>query len=88
MFCVPIGVDRSEAVPLFREIFESKNSGHGANRYARATIDAFGWVDVELSLRLESRLILARMDAVHRADVDAGGIFGFNAGVSDDERHQ
>ncbi len=69
MFCVPISVDRREAIPLFREIFEGENSGHRANGYAGSAIDAFGRVDVELRLGLEGRFVLARMDAVHGADI-------------------
>src|SRR5439155_24836484 len=85
--CVPIGVDGSEAVPLFREVFQRENSGHGANRYASATIDAFGRVDIKLSLRLESRLILARMDAVHRADIHARGVFCADARLGNHVSH-
>src|ERR1700687_6311581 len=69
LFCVPIGVDRREAISLFGKIFERENSGHRANRYAGATIDAFGRVNVQLRLGLESRFVLAGMDAVHRANV-------------------
>ncbi len=35
----------------------------------------------------ELRFVLARVDAVHRADVHARSVLGIDAGVGDDERH-
>ena len=67
LLCIPVGIDRSEVVPLFREVFERENSGHRTNGYARATIDAFGRMDVKLSFRLERRLVFARMNEIGRA---------------------
>src|SRR6267143_3448343 len=87
LFCIPISVDWREAIPLFREIFERENSGHRANRYASATVDTFGRVDVELSLSLESRFILARMDTVHGADVHASGVFCADARLGNHVSH-
>src|SRR5216684_7548721 len=88
LFCVPIGVDRGEAIPLFREIFERENSGYRANGYAGATINAFGRVDVELRFRLESRFVLAGMDAVHRAHIHASSVFCADAGLGNHVGHQ
>src|SRR5229473_4242670 len=88
LFCVPVSVDRREAIPLFGEIFERENSGHGANRDAGATIDAFRRVDVELGLSLESRLILAGMNAVHRTDIHARGVFCADARLGNHVSHE
>jgi hypothetical protein len=44
-------------------------------------------VDEEHRRLLELGLILPGMDAVNRADVNAGGVFGADAGVGDDEGH-
>src|SRR5258708_37211178 len=71
LFCVPVSVDRREAIPLFGKIFERENSGHRANGDASATIDAFWRVGVELGLSLESRLILTGVETVYRTDIDA-----------------
>src|SRR5262249_17867202 len=60
---------------------------HRAGWYARAAVDAFFRMDIQHDRLREFCFVLPRMDAVHRADVDAGGILRFNARVSDDERH-
>jgi hypothetical protein len=44
-------------------------------------------MDVEHRCLFELGLVLARVNAVDRADVHAGGVFGAYTGVSDDERH-
>jgi hypothetical protein len=87
LFCVPVSVDWREAVPFFREIFEGENSGHWANGDTGATINAFGGVDVELRLSLESRFVLARMDAVHRTDIHTSGVFCADARLGNHVRH-
>src|SRR5712664_1791879 len=79
--------NRREVIPFFGEIFERKNSGHRANGYAGATIDAFGRVDVELRFRLESRLVLAGMDAVHRANIYASSVFCADARLGNHVGH-
>src|SRR5258708_35317887 len=71
LFCVPVSVDRREAIPLFWKIFERENSGHRANGDAIATIDAFCRVDVEMRLSLESRIVLAGVNTVCRTDLNA-----------------
>ena len=58
-----------------------------ARRHAGAAVDALFRMDVQHRRGCELRLVLARVDAVHRADVHAGGVFGFDAGVGDDEWH-
>src|SRR5262245_62241873 len=58
-----------------------------ARRHAGAAIDALIRMDVQHRRLRELGLVLARVDAVHRADVDAGGVLRFNARVGDDERH-
>src|SRR6266852_8622606 len=87
LFCVPIGVDWGEAIPLFRKIFERENSGDRANGYASAAIDAFGRVDVQLRLSLERRFVLARMDAVHRTDIHTRGVFCADARLGNHVSH-
>src|SRR4030095_14649233 len=59
----------------------------GTRRHAGAAVDAFLGMDVEHRRLRELGLVLAWMDAIHRTDVHAGGVLGFNTRVSDDERH-
>src|SRR5216684_2806677 len=87
LFCVPIGVDWREAIPLFGEIFERENGSHRADGNASATIDAFGRMDIQLRLGLERRFVLAGMDAVHRADVHARGVFCADARLGNHVSH-
>ena len=63
------------------------NRGDWTRRNARAAIDTLVWVDVQHRGLLELRLVLPRMDAVHRAHIDARCIFRADAGIGDDERH-
>src|SRR2546425_12437577 len=62
-------------LPLLWQIFERKDGRNGADRHASAAINAFGRMDVKLRLALEIRFVLARMDAIHRADIHARGVF-------------
>jgi len=82
-----IRVNGSVALPLLRQILESKNSGHRANRNACATIDAFHGVDIKLRDAFEAGLILARVNAIYRANVHARGILGAGAGFGDYVSH-
>src|SRR5260370_8018842 len=75
LFCVPIGVNGRETIPLFRQILEGKNGGHRADRDASSTIDTFGGMDIQLCLTLEIPFILARMNAVPRADIHTNALF-------------
>jgi hypothetical protein len=60
---------------------------HRTSRHAAPAIDALVRMDVEHRARRELGFVLARMDAVDGANVDAGGIFRADARVGDDERH-
>ena len=51
----------------------------GAFRLAHAAIDAF--------VRMDDQHVLALVEAVYRADLNAIGIFAFDAGFSDDVSH-
>src|SRR5256885_14399338 len=84
---VPIRVDRRIALPLFRQVFQRENRGHRADRHARAAIDAFRGIDVQLLLGFMLRLVLAGVDAIHRAHIHAGGVLGADARFGDDVSH-
>jgi 6-pyruvoyl-tetrahydropterin synthase len=83
LFSVVGGVLGGELRPLLRQVVERENRRHGAHRDAGAAVDALHRVDVEHLGLGEVGLVLLRMDAIDRAGVDAGGIFGSNARFSD-----
>src|ERR671922_890523 len=84
---VPVGVDGREAGPFLRQILESKNGGHGGKRDAGAAIDAFRRGGVQLRFRGKLRLIFARVDAIHRADIHTGGVFCADARLGNHVSH-
>jgi hypothetical protein len=81
LFCKKVRVDRSVTLPFFREIFEGKNRSHRANRHARSAIDTFRGIDEQLLYPFVVGLILARVNAVDRANVNARGVFGADTGL-------
>src|SRR5580704_16166738 len=81
LFRVILRIHRREALPLFRQILQSKNRRHRANRHARAAIDALRGINKKLLHALMVRLIFARVDTIDRADVHAGCIFRADAGL-------
>jgi hypothetical protein len=83
----PIGIHRRKACPLLGQILQSKNRRHGANGNARAAVDAFIRMNIELLFGLEARFVLARVNAIHRADIHAGSVFRSNARLRDYIRH-
>jgi len=60
---------------------------HRARGHAGAAIDALFRMDEEHRRLLELGFVFARVDAIHRADVYACGVFRADAGVGDDEGH-
>src|SRR3990170_2319819 len=85
---VVVGVPLRELGPLLRQIFQHEDGGHRTDGDAGAAVDALLRVDVEHRLLLKVGLILAGMDAVHRADIDAGGVLGSDAGLSNHVGHK
>src|SRR5580700_10531256 len=74
-------------MPLLRQVFQSEDRGHRADRNAGAAVDAFRGINIELCDLFILRLILARVDAIAGTDVDAGGVFCADAGLSDYVSH-
>src|SRR5262249_49974653 len=74
LLCVVVRIARCKRLPLFRQVLHRENCRDWANRNARAAIDAFCRIDVELRHALMRRLILARVNTIHRADVHTGGV--------------
>jgi len=69
--------------PLFRDEILREDRLHGACGLARAAVDADFGVDVQHLGRLEVVLVLPRVDAIDRANLDARGVLGADARLSD-----
>lgn len=69
------GVRLDESFLILGDILEGVNGIGTAGRNTRATVDAAFWVDVHLSRSFETGLVLLRVDAVGRADLDAQRVF-------------
>ena len=72
-------VDLDERVPLVRQRVLGEDRLDRALRFARAAIDAL--------LRVDDEDPVGLVDAVDRADVDAGAVFDVDTGLGDDVRH-
>src|SRR5579863_8119394 len=84
---VPVRVNRRKLGPLLRQILQSKNRSHRTDRHAGAAVDTLHGADVELRFGLEFGFVFTRVDAIDGADVDACGVLGTDAGLSDYVRH-
>jgi len=80
-------VDRNEVLPLFRRFVEREDRFNGTRRNAGATVDALIGMDEQLLRRFEGGLVLPRMNAVDRADIDTGRVLRADARFGDDIRH-
>src|SRR5208283_6169989 len=88
LLLVILRVDLDEALPLFRKVIQGEDGGDGADRNARAAVNALHRVDVELRQVGEVPFIFARVDAINRTDVYASSVFGVDARFSNDVRHE
>ena len=73
------GVDANERLPLVRQCVLGKDRLDGALGLARAAVDALLGIDHEDATGF--------VDAVDRADIDAGAVLDVDAGLGDDVRH-
>src|SRR5580704_12861515 len=78
---VKVRVDRRVTLPLLRTVFERENCGNRANRHTSTAVDTLRGIDEELLHAFMLGLILARVDAVDRADVNARSVFCADAGL-------
>jgi len=81
-------------LPLLRQIVQRENRGYRADWDTGATIDAFHGIDVELGNTVERSAavvigrVLLGVDAIYGTGVDAGGVFGSDAGFGNDIGHR
>lgn len=80
---VMCGIHLRKFLPLIGQIFQCENGGHGADRNACTTINAFHRIDEELLRSFEIRLILAWMNAIDRARFYTRRVFDSNAWLGD-----
>ena len=77
-------------LPLLGQVVQREDRGHRADRHAGAAIDAFHRVNIELGNAIECRpavvirRVLLGVDAIYGTGVDAGGVFGSDAGFGND----
>src|SRR5689334_15127987 len=81
-------VHRDVVLPLLRDIVLGENCGYWASRFARAAIDAFGWIDVEHRRRFKFRLIFFWMNAVHGTGIHTSGVLRADARLTNDVGHR
>lgn len=86
MFAGQISVGLQERVPFSWNFVLWKNGINGAFWFTCATIDAFIGVDEHGEVQ-GARLWLGFVNALHRADIDAGGVFGIDASFCNDVGH-
>ena len=87
LFLKILRVLRDEGLPLVGRFVERKDCFNGTRRHAGAAVDALVGVNEQHFGRGELRLVLARVNTVHRADVDARSIFRADAGFGNDVGH-
>jgi aromatic-L-amino-acid decarboxylase len=68
---VNVGATGAGATDPVAHFVEGENGLHRAGRHTGAAVDALVGVDEELGCALEVGLVLARVNAIHGADVDA-----------------
>src|SRR5436190_20036366 len=88
LFLIVFRVLLNKRRPLGREVFLGEDGGHRALINAEPAVNAGVGVDIEHFSRLERRLVLGGVDAVHRTDRHAGAILCANTGLRNDVCHE
>jgi hypothetical protein len=83
-----LGIPLGEVFPLFGQIIQRKDRRDRTHWYASAAVDAFDWVNVQHFFLCERSCILLGMNAIYRAGINAGGVFGPDAGFGNNESHK
>lgn len=85
---VVLGVHERERAPLFGELVAGEARIDWASLDASVAVNALLGVDEELVDVDVLRLVGRRVDAVHRAHLDARIVLRANAGLGDDVGHE
>jgi hypothetical protein len=78
-----VGVNLNVILPLFRDVFVAKDSFDRTGRLTGAAINAFVRIDIEMLDDVEIRFVLARVNAIHRANVNTRRILGADTRLGD-----
>src|SRR6185437_9370389 len=73
--------------PLLGQVVRGKNRRNRAHWNAGTAIDTLHGIDKQLLAALEVSLVFLGMNAVHRARVNTGSVFGSNTGFSNYVSH-
>src|SRR4051812_49994143 len=84
---VVLHVDLREALPLLGQLVLGEAGVDWARLDARVAVDALLGIDVELLNAVVVGLVRRRVDAVHRAYLDAGVVLGADARLGDHVGH-
>jgi hypothetical protein len=76
-----------EVLPLRWKVILRKDGVNGAFIYAKVAVDALDWIDVKLFRFGEASFRFGGMNAIHRADREAGSVFHSDAWKRDDIGH-
>jgi hypothetical protein len=82
-----LSVQFGKAGPFFRYIFGGEDGGNRANGNTSTAVDAFYRIDVQHCFGFEFFFVFFRVDAIHGAGIDAGGIFDSDTGFGDYVSH-
>jgi hypothetical protein len=77
-----LGIDLNEMTPLRRQIALLKDRLYGTFIHTQTAPDAAVRINEELRGRLKRNVVLARMDAINRTNLCAGGVFAADARFS------
>jgi hypothetical protein len=75
-----VAINLDIILPFFGQFFFGKYGRHGTNGLACAAINALIGIYVELHRVCKSLLILPWVNAVHRANINAGSVLNIDAG--------
>jgi len=83
-----LSIDLDERLPLFGQVLFGIDGLDGADRGTGPTVDAGHRVNIELLYFVELRLILTRMDAIYRTDLDAFAGLLADTRLRNDKSHE
>jgi hypothetical protein len=83
-----VGVELDVVLPVGGEVFGGEDGADWADGNAGGATDAVFGIDEQLRGGVEFGFVLTWMNAIDRANVDAGSVFDSGAGFGDDVRHE
>src|SRR5208282_1721641 len=87
LLLVILGVERRVARPLLRQVVERKDGRDRTHGHTGSAVDALDRIDIKHGYVGEVSLVLARVNAIHRAHVHTGRVFGADARFRNNVSH-